>query len=309
MDKLVAMNVFRAVVDSGSFSKAADKLGISTTSVSRHVGDLEGMLAVSLLHRSTRRISLTTQGQIYYERCCQHLDDISETELDVSKQRVQVKGFLRLSIPHSFGEKTLMPYFPEFVDRYPELRLELSFSDQLVDLAEDGVDIAIRIASEVSQMYVAKPLMPIDLAVCASPAYLRQHGTPLHHDELSKHQCIAYTNLSCKNIWLFKKNGEEFRVPVNGPISSNNGEMNRLAALAGQGIIREPCFIVQQDLQEGRLVRLLSDYEAIPLHVFAVFLSVGRYSAKIRAVIEFLQEVLNRRRQQCPEATLGVASA
>ncbi len=302
MDKLVAMSVFRAVVESGSFSKAADKLGISTTSASRHVSDLEGALAVSLLHRSTRRISLTEQGQIYYERCCQHLDDIARTEVDVSNLRAQVKGCLRLSVPYSFGTKALMPYFPEFVARYPDLRVELSFSDQLVDLAEGGVDIAVRISTDVNQMYVAKPLLPVNVVVCASPAYLSEHGTPVHHDDLSRHACITYTNLPCKNVWLFRKDGVEFRVSVDGRLHSNNGDMNRLAALAGHGIIREPCFIVQEDLQAGRLVRLFTDYEQFPsLYVFAVFLSAGRHSAKIRAAIDFLQEVLNRHSLQCSE--------
>lgn len=291
MDKLVAMNVFRAVIDCGSFAKASAKLRISTTTASRHVGDLEYALGVSLLHRSTRKISLTEAGTLYYDRCCQHLDDIAATEVAVSGDSAVVSGCLRLSVPYSFGNSFLAPRFSRFIERHPELRTEIFFSDRIVDLAQEGIDLAVRITRSISGMYVARRLAVIHTALCASPAYLERAGVPRNPDELSRHDCVCYSNLATGNSWILHKAGREFVVPVNGSFRSNNGDMNRIAALAGQGIICEPTFIVGDDLRAGRLVRLLPDYETLPSAAHAVFLPAGRNSARIRALLDFLATI------------------
>lgn len=288
MDKLVAMNVFRTVVECGSFAKASEKLGISTTTTSRQVGELELALGVSLLHRSTRRISLTECGMTYYGRCCQHLEDIAATEMAMCGEKAQVRGTLRLSVPYSFGNAFLAPHIPRFMEMFPELRIDIAYSDRIVDLAQDGIDLAVRICREVNSMYVARRLAPVHVVLCASPDYLARHGVPRHPDDLCHHNCLCYANLPTGNLWLLHKDGEDFSVAIHGTLRSNNGEMNRLAALAGRGLIREPTFIIGDDLRAGRLVRVLSEYMSPPVAAHAVYLPAGRSSARIRAVIDFL---------------------
>lgn len=291
MDKLIAMSVFRAVAESGSFAKASEKLGISTTSASRHVGDLEHALGLSLLHRSTRKISLTECGTLYYERCCQHLDDIAATESAVAGDCAAVRGSLRLSVPYSFGNSFLAPRISRFMDLYPELKIELLFSDRIVDLAQDGIDVAVRISSSVSGMYIAKRLAVIRTALCASPDYLARAGVPRHPDDLAKHNCLCYSNLATGNVWALHKSGEKFAVPVHGSLRSNNGDMNRLAALAGKGIICEPTFIVGNDLRAGRLVQVLPEYASNTTAAHAVFLPASRNSIRIRALLNHLSNI------------------
>lgn len=291
MDKLTAMSVFRAVAESGSFAKASEKLGISTTSASRHVGDLEHSLGIPLLHRSTRKISLTECGTLYYERCCQHLDDIAATELAVAGDCAAVSGSLRLSVPYSFGNSFLAPRITRFMDLYPELKIEMLFSDRIVDLAQDGIDVAVRISSSVSGMYVAKHLAIIRTALCASPDYLARAGMPRHPDDLARHNCLCYSNLATGNVWALHKSGEKFTVPVHGCLRSNNGDMNRLAALAGKGIICEPTFIVGDDLRAGRLVHILPEYASNTTAAQAVFLPAGRNSVRIRALLNYLSTI------------------
>lgn len=288
MDKLVAMSVFRAVVECGSFAKASEKLDISTTTTSRLVGELEQALGISLLHRSTRKISLTECGMAYYGRCCQHLEDIAATEMAICGERSKVQGTLRLSVPYSFGNTFLAPHIPRFMAAFPELRVDIAYSDRLVDLAQEGIDLAVRICRDVNSMYVARPLAPVQVAVCGSPDYLARHGFPQHPEDLCRHNCLCYSNLATGNQWVLQKDGQEFSVAIHGTLRSNNGETNRLAALAGLGLIREPTFIVGDDLRAGRLVRVLPDYATRPLAIYAVYLPANRNSARIRAITDFL---------------------
>lgn len=288
MDKLVAMNVFRTVVECGSFAKASEKLGISTTTTSRLVGELEQALGVSLLHRSTRKIGLTECGMTYYGRCCQHLEDIAATEMAICDEKAQVRGTLRMSVPYSFGNLFLAPHIPRFMAHYPDLRIDVSYTDRAVDLAHEGIDLAVRICREVSSMYVARPLASARVVLCGSPEYLARHGTPRQLNDLCRHNCLCYAHLATGNQWLFHKDGEDFSVAIHGTMRSNNGEANRLAALAGHGLIREPTFIVGDDLRSGRLVQVLPDYVTRPVVVHAVYLPTNRNSARIRAATDFL---------------------
>lgn len=292
MDKLVAMSVFRCVVDCGSFARASAKLGISTTSASRHVNDLEQAIGVKLLHRSPRQISLTAGGCHYYQRCCQHLDDIAATELSLSSEAMVMEGPLRLTAPCSFTQAFLGHHLARFVERYPMIRTEVLFSDRLVDLAEDAVDVALRITRVVPDMYAARPLAVIRTALCASPAYLQRRGAPATHEDLRQHNCIGYTNRTVGNIWVLRRDGQEYSIPTSGNLRSNSGDMNRTAALAGHGIICEPLFIVGQDLAEGRLQRVLPDYETIPTQLQAIYLPINRACPRVRALVDFVAEAL-----------------
>ena len=248
MDKLVAMNVFRTVIDCGSFAKASTKLHISTTTASRHVGELEQALGVSLLHRSTRKISLTESGTLYYDRCCQHLDEIAATELAVSGDSAAVTGCLRVSVPYSFGNTFLAPHFSRFIESHPQLRTEVFFSDRIVDLAQEGIDLAVRITRNISSMYVARRLAVVRIALCASPDYLARAGTPHDPDELARHNCIAYSNLVTGNSWVLHKEGREFVVPddvkaVAEPVLAHRlvieGEEDGVDREAAEEVIRE----------------------------------------------------------------------
>lgn len=292
MDKFVAMKVFRSVVDCGSFARASAKLGISTTSASRHVSDLEQAIGVKLLHRSPRQISLTEAGGRYYRRCCQHLDDIAETELTLSNDANVMTGPLRITAPCSFTQAFLGEQLARFIECYPMIQLEVLFSDRLVDLAEDAVDVALRITRSVPDMYVARPLAAIRTTLCASPAYLARCGTPSHPDELAKHNCIGYTNRVIGNCWVLQGGNDKHVVATSGSFRSNSGDMNRTAALAGHGIICEPLFIVGNDLDTGRLVRVLPDFETIPTQLHAIYLPINRSCPRVRALIDFVAEAL-----------------
>jgi DNA-binding transcriptional LysR family regulator len=292
MDKLLAMTVFRTVVESGSFARASEKLGLSTTTTSRQIGELEKSLGVPLLHRSTRKISLTDGGRLYFDRCCSHLDDIAATEHEVCGQNVRPVGTLRLSVPSSFGKIFLAPRLEGFLKAYPELRVDIQFSDRLVDLAEEGVDVAIRIAQQAPSTLVGRPLATIRRVLCASPVYLASCAAPRHPADLKNHNCLIYSNLADGVQWWFHKNGKRYCVPVQGTLRANCGEMLRAAAVAGCGIILEPSFIVGKDLGDGRLIRLLPDYDSDSRTVFAVFQSAGRNSAKIRVLVDYLARIL-----------------
>lgn len=292
MDKLVAMGVFRSVVDCGSFARASAKLGISTTSASRHVSDLEQAIGVKLLHRSPRQIRLTEAGSQYYGRCCQHLDDIAETEFSLSNEANLMAGPLRITAPCSFTQAFLGEQIARFIERYPMIQMEVLFSDRLVDLAEDAVDVAIRITRSVPDMYVARPLAVIRTVLCASPAYLERKGTPAHPDDLARHNCIGYTNRVVGNCWVLEREEEKHVVTTSGSFRSNSGDMNRTAALAGHGIICEPLFIVGDDLDAGRLVRVLPGFETIPTQLQAIYLPINRTCPRVRALIEFITEAL-----------------
>lgn len=288
MDKFYAMHAFRSVVESGSFSKAAEKMGLSTTTTSRLVADLEKQLGTSLLHRSTRRINLTDPGLAYFQRCCQHLDDIALTEFEIKGQNASLGGTLRLSVPSCFGKLVLAPRLIGFIHAHPGLNLEIRFSDRAVDLAEDGIDVAVRICQQVPEMLVARPLARIRRVLCASPDYLARHGSPVTPDDLRNHRCLYYLNLAERQHWVFQKDGQEIRVPISGALRANSGEMLRIAAVAGGGIIMEPYFIVGEDLRAGRLVPLLPAYQLETRSVFAVFQHAGRYSAKTRTFVDYL---------------------
>lgn len=291
MDKLLAMTVFRTVVESGSFAKASETLGLSTTTTSRQVGELEKSLGISLLHRSTRKIALTDSGHVYFERCCAHLDDIAATEHAVGGQRMHPVGTLRLSVPGSFGVGFLAPRLEGFLGLYPELKLDIQFSERVVDLAAEGIDVAVRIARQAPAALAARPLATVRPVVCASPAYLAGHGVPQRPEDLTGHNCLSHSGKADCGEWRFDRDGESHVVRIQGSLRANSCEMMRMAALGGHGIIYEPAFVVAQDLREGRLVRLLPDYQTEWRTAFAIFRGTGRHTAKIRVFVDYLARI------------------
>ena len=294
MDRLLAMRVFASVVESGSFVRAAEQLELSATATSRHIAELEKHLGAQLLQRSTRRLHPTEIGTQYYERCRAILADIEEAEAQAATSESQPRGTLRISLPHSFGLRYIAPLIPEFNRRHPELQLSLQFSDQTVDLVEEGIDMALRITRNLNTGLVARRLAPARVVCCAAPAYLERHGVPGHPDALRHHACLTYSYAPLQNTWLFSEASREFSVQVKGSLRSNNGEMNRMAAVEGLGIVQLPTFLVCDDLRSGRLVTLLDDYPVPDLQVYAVYLPGARRSARIRSMVDYLWEALGQ---------------
>lgn len=294
MDRLLAMKVFASVVEASAFSRAAEQLHISNTAASRHVAELEQHLGVRLLQRSTRRLSLTDAGANYYERCRQILADVEDAEATAGSAEGQVRGSLRISLPHSFGLQYVAPLIPEFCRRYPLLQLELNFSDRLTDLVEEGVDLALRIALDINTSLVARKITDIRIVCCAAPDYLARAGMPAVPEELARHTCLTYAYAEKGDTWRFLNEDGEHSVSVKGEFRANNGEMIRLAGLAGQGIMLQPTFLVGDDLRAGRLVRVLPTYQFANRTAYAVFLPAARRSARVRTMVDFLLEAFGQ---------------
>jgi DNA-binding transcriptional LysR family regulator len=291
MDRFDAIRVFAQVVESGSFAKAAERLGLSTSATSRLVAELEAHLQTRLLNRTTRRVSLTESGQAFYERSVQLLADLHEAEDEAARATVVPRGTLRLTSSLNFGVRHLAPAIAEFLARHGEVRFDVSLSDRIVDLVEEGFDLGIRIGAAGSEHIVARKLGETQLVLCASPAYLARHGVPRSPEELERHNCLTYEYVAPKNLWRFRDpSGAERSVRVSGSLQSNNGDLLAEVAARGAGIAFEPEFMVGPGLRAGRLVPLLPEYAPAPAPIYAVYPSRKHLSAKVRLFVDFLVE-------------------
>lgn len=291
MDRLAALQVFSQVVESGSFAKAADRLNLSTSATSRHVAELEAHLNTRLLNRTTRRVSLTESGRAFYERCVQLLHDLDEAEQEAARAAIVPRGTIRLTTSVNFGVRHLAPALAAFLARHPEVRFDVSLSDRMVDLVEEGFDLAIRIGSAGSEAVVARKLGETRIVPCAAPQYLARHGSPQSPEDLARHNCFTYEYVTPRDLWRFRDaEGRERAVRVKGNLHSNNGDLLAEAAVRGVGIVFEPAFIVGPDVRAGRLVPLLQDYEPAPLPIYAVYPTRKHLSAKVRLFVEFMLE-------------------
>ena len=291
MDRLHAMTVFAKVVEQGSFARAAERLSISSSACSRQVAELEAHLETRLLNRTTRRLSLTEGGQGFYERCVQLLADLDEAEQAAAQNAARPRGTLRVMTSINFGVRHVSPAIGEFLAKYPDVRFDVSLSDRIVDLVEEGYDLAIRIGSAGGETLVARKLGEARMVACASPAYLKAHGAPKTPEDLARHSCLTYEYMPLRNVWTFRgKDGREHAVRVSGPLHSNNGDLLAAAAVAGVGIAYEPEFILGPDLKAGRLVPILGSYTSPLGPIYAVYPSRRYLSAKVRAFVDFLAE-------------------
>jgi DNA-binding transcriptional LysR family regulator len=288
MDILTCMRVFATVVEAASFTGAGDRLDMSKAMVSKYVAVLEDHLGTRLLNRTTRRLSLTESGQVYYERCLQIIADVAEAEQAAGQLTAIPRGTLKIAMPVSFGTIKIGPLITEYVWQYPEVKLDIALADRKVDLIEEGFDLAIRIGSLPESGLIARKLAIDRTAICAAPAYLKQHGTPRKPEDLRRHACLNYTYATNGDEWYLKNDSEELVVPTSGPIRANNGDMLRLAALSGGGIIWQPRFIVDDDLRTGRLVEVLTNYSTVELGIYAIYPSRKHLSAKVRTFVDFL---------------------
>ncbi|WP_255989234.1 LysR family transcriptional regulator [Chitinolyticbacter albus] len=289
MDRLVAMQVFAKVMEAGSFVRAAERLQISTTAASRLVADLENHLGTRLLNRTTRKLSPTESGFAYYERCQQILGDIEEAEAALSSATQRPRGTLRISAPLSLGIRHLSPLLAEYRQRYPDVALDLELADRAVDLVDEGFDLALRISPQLPGNLIARRLCPIRLVICASPDYLARHGMPSTPQDLVTHNCLAYTYASTGDDWTFGIDGSE-KVKVKGNFRANNGDMLCAAAIAGEGIVRQPTFLIADALRSGEVIPLLAEHGQPELYAWAVYPSRRHVTAKVRSMIDFLVE-------------------
>lgn len=288
MDRFLEMQTFNAVVDAGSFVKAADALAMSKAAVSRYVVDMETRLGVRLLHRTTRRLSLTDEGQIFYVRSKELLAELAEAEDEITSRRDAASGVLRINAPFTFGVLHLAPLWGAFRAQHPKVQLDVTLADRLVDLVEEGYDVAIRIASLENSTLVSKRLATTRMVLCASPQYLKLHGTPRHPSELAHHAVISYSYWSTKDEWHFEGPLGPVSVKTKPCIHTNNGDTCRAAALASQGIILQPSFLVGDDLASGALLELMPEFRSLELGIYAVYPTRKHVSPKVRALLDFL---------------------
>lgn len=290
LDRLTGMQVFSRIASLGSLSAAARALGMSQTMATKHLTAIESRLGVKLVHRTTRRLTITDPGRKYLETVERILAEIEESEADVSADRLEVRGSLRVSVPVSYGVREIAPLIPAFVAQHPAVKLDLGLNDRQVDLIEEGWDMAVRIGLLTGSSLHARKLAPCGTSVCAAPVYLSRHGTPVTIADLAEHNCLGYT-LSRSvgaDTWLFGSQGQR-TIKVSGNLQANNGDCLLVAALGGQGIVYMPTYLVADALRKGDLIALELDQPTLDMPgVFAVYPSVRRPAAKVRAFIDFL---------------------
>jgi DNA-binding transcriptional LysR family regulator len=294
MDKLDAMNVLTRVVSSGSFAEAARRLGVTRSAISKAITQLEQELGVRLLDRTTRRVTPTEAGLAYYERCLAILAQISETEAQVSRLHDEPKGVLKVNGPMSFGTLYLGSAIADFMDRYRDLKVELTLSDRMIDPLEEGVDVTVRIGAMVDSSLIARRISTARVLLVASPEYLARNGMPKTPADLVGHKCLHYGHSTTVPRWPLTDNGTSITVPVAACLSSNNGDTLRDAALKGIGIARQPSFIVGSDIAAGRLVVVLPDFPPQDVTIHALYAPNRFLAAKSRVFIDFLVERFGR---------------
>lgn len=289
MQSLTDIAVFVKVVELSSFTAAAEALESSQPVVSKAVTRLEEKLGARLLNRTTRRLSLTEAGAELFRRSVRALEEIENAELEVARFQTEPRGALRVSAPMSFSILHLGPVVHSFLERFPGVSVELDLNDAQVDLVKDGVDLAIRIGRLQDSSLIARKIAPCRQVLCASPAYLEKRGAPERPEDLLEHNCIVYTLLSAPREWRFTSpDGEAFVVPVNGSMHSNNGLVNRAAAIAGAGIVLLPTFYIGDELRAGTLQPILCKFRPQEIAMHAVYPERRNLMPKVRAFVDHL---------------------
>lgn len=291
MDRWAAMQSFVRVVESGSFVAAAERLSLSTSSLSRQIAELEQHLGTRLLNRTTRRLSLTESGQAFYERAASLLNDLAEAEAIAGQSAARPRGTVRLTCSHNMAERTIAPAIASFVEHYPDVKFDLTVSDRLIDLIDEGFDLAIRIGQIGSDRLVARRLGQTKLIVCAAPPYVQRHGAPATPNDLTRHNVLTYAYSSAPRTWRLIDGADKVHeVRVTGNLHANSGEALCAAAVAGLGIICEPDFVVGDAIAAGRLERLLPGFEATTAEIWAVYPSRRHLSLKVRLFVDYVAQ-------------------
>lgn len=293
MDVVLSMSLFRRVAETGSFSAVANETRLSQPTVSKHVSALEKRLGVKLISRSTRQLTLTDAGKQYYERCIHILDELTETEANLKQQQSCPAGLLRVNIPIVYGRLEILPRLWPFLERYPDLSIELIMEDRNIDLIKEGVDMAIRVGRlDDDSPFVAQKIGESPRVTVASRRYLSNRGEPQTLQDLAHHDCIVYSLLSTRHEWHFTGSRGRETVRVQGRFTTNNPDAVREAALAGTGVAVTPTWLVREALNDGDLVRILGDYTPTPFEVYAIYPERRFVSASVRCLIEHLRREL-----------------
>ncbi len=288
MDRLSSMEVFVKVVETGSFVAASDALGISRPMASKHVASLESTLGVRLLNRTTRTLSLTEAGRSFHLRCKSIFEEIDTAMAEAGNLQVEPKGQLRINAPLTFGRAHLTHAIAAFQHAHPGIAIDLTLNDRVVDIVDEGFDLAIRIGLLADSSLIARKLAPCRMMVCTSPGYLERCGTPAHPADLAEHNCLIYTYASQEKRWHFETPEGEIDVPVGGDFRANFGEAVIEAAVAGRGIVLEPTFTLAPYLAGGRLVPVLTSFKPRDLAIHAVYPATRLLPRKVRAFMDHL---------------------
>jgi len=291
MNRLLEMEIFTTVADAGSISGAAARLDMAKSAVSKRLSDLETRLDVSLMTRTTRRLSLTEAGADFYQRCTSILAEVAAAEAGVTAADAELSGSIRIAAPLSFGLQHLGPAVVKFMLRHPAINVTLDFNDRQVDLVAEGFDLGIRIAKLGDSTLVARKLTPVRQIVCASPAYWAANGRPKKPADLKKHLALRYTLAAQRNWTYTAPDGKRGSVTVPTQHAANNGAFLRSVAVAGLAVARLPEFIVHEQIAAGELEPTLLDYRWNDLHAWAVYPQTRRLPARVRALIDYLAEV------------------
>ena len=287
MDELTGVLIFSKVVEAKTFTAAAEILGISQSQVSKEISRLEKSLGARLLNRTTRRLSLTEIGSAFYEHGKRICEEYEAAKVSVASHCAEVKGLIRVTAPVAFGINHIAPGINILINKYPKLQVELILNDRTVNLAEEGIDIAIRFTQHPHDNLVARPLVPIRWVLCGAPDYFARNGVPNCLEDLSNHNCLIYPQITINNCWEFCKDERRINIAVNGNFAANNGEALCKAAIEGMGIVMLPIFIASEHLKHTRLKQILSDYEIPTTSAYAVYLPNRYLAPKVRAFIDF----------------------
>lgn len=290
MQDLERMVIFAKVVEAKGFSEAARRLGQSKSRVSKAVAALEKSVGARLLNRTTRALSVTEAGAVFYEHCARIAEELEQAKLAVGHLHAGTRGLLRISASVAFGTLHIAPALPEFLGRYPEVRIDMAIGDRFVDLADEGFDVAVRIAKEPAPNLVARQLAVVNRKICATPGYFERHGIPRTPMDLARHNCLTYTHFNPQQAWHLRGPEGDIAVPISGNLRLNDDEALSAAVLGGLGVALLPTFLVGRELQAGRLQAVLSDYVPSERHIHAVYLPHRHVPAKVRAFIDFLRE-------------------
>ena len=289
MNILPYLETFSAVVENGSFTAAADALGISKPVVSKQVSLLEQHLGVQLLHRTTRRLHLTDAGEVFSSYSLRIMSDVREAEQSVLPLQDEPQGRLRISVPESLAMSLLPEVLLSFQQKFPKIELDIHVSGRLVNLVDEGIDVALRVGELEDSSLIARLLMPCGFHACASPEYLKKHGNPQHPSELETHNCLIYSQTPNSDNWMFRDDqGKSISIKVSGNLLSDTGNILMNAALNSKGIFIAPTFMIVSALEEGRLETVLDQYTPMTTGLYAVYPYTKFVSTKVRSFVDFI---------------------
>jgi len=291
MLKTEEIQAFVQIVEAATITAAAERLGLAKSAVSRRLSELEDELGVELFHRTTRKLTLTDSGRGFYQRSTRILADLNEAQDAVSQAHQELSGQLRITAPFSFGMLHLGPAIIEFQQLHPKIKFDIDFNDRQLDLIQEGFDLGIRIADLKDSSLIARKLASVSTVVCASPDYLKAHGTPATPEDLNEHQCLTYSYLDIPDQWSFiDLQGQLQTITVPNVMQVNNGDFMRRAAIADLGVLRQPTFIAYESITKGELIPILEDYTIPSINAYAIYPPTRHLSQRVRTFIDFLVE-------------------